>query len=327
MAPPVLPDASEWFPREAAKETIRSSFLRRSNAVEQQILLRSELEREMNIDNFDAGTGVEDIVRDELRRILPSRYSVSAGVLVDRNGMTSGDCDCVVWNDLWFPQVKSGAVDSSRRAYFPIEGVYAIGEIKQTLSYNALDEAMRKLVISHRLARPRTCAKRLVENRESTSCRHGLSNPLYSFILATRLENGQTFPDLINRFYDVCKQVKRLEVVRAMCVLGHGTVVWGFRDIEAKEIKPALFMLEDLYDSIVPCYAVASEQEPALFTLFGNLFLHLFHSVLAPEDFAIAYGSSNPDIKTPNSPDIALPPDPDWMDSLQTLCDTTHESS
>jgi hypothetical protein len=40
-------------------------------AVEQQILLRSKLEQGLNVDNFDSGVGVEDIVRDELRRVLP----------------------------------------------------------------------------------------------------------------------------------------------------------------------------------------------------------------------------------------------------------------
>jgi hypothetical protein len=325
MNPPDIPDTSAWIPRETAKETIQSSFLKRSAAIEKQILLRAELERGMNIDNFDSGMGVEDIVRDELRRVLPTRYSVSAGVLVDRYGMTSGDCDCIVFNDLWFPQVKAGVTESSRRAYYPVEGVYAVGEIKQTLGYESLDEAMRKLVISHRLARPPTHTERLVENRESTSCRHGLSNPLYSFIVATRLENGVTLEDLINRFYDICKQLKRLEIVRALCVLGHGTVIWGFHDHEVHEVKPALFMLEDLYEPIVPCYAIATEVEPALFNLFGNLFLHLFHSVLAPEDFAVAYGSANKSIKTPNSADVAIQPDPEWIESLRHLCDQSHK--
>jgi hypothetical protein len=45
--------------------------LSRCKAVEQQILLRSKLEQGLNVDNFDSGVGVEDIVRDELRRVLP----------------------------------------------------------------------------------------------------------------------------------------------------------------------------------------------------------------------------------------------------------------
>ena len=324
MESPDLPDVDSWQPRETATETIQSSFLKRSIAIEQQILLRSKLERDMNIDNFDSGPAVEEIVRDELRRVLPNRYSVDAGVLVDRNGKTSGDCDCIVWNDLWFPHVKSGATENSRRAFFPVEGVYAVGEIKQTLSYRSLDDAMKKLVISHRLDRPATCAKRLVENRESSSCRHGLSNPLYSFILATNIDDRITFPDLINRFYDTCRQLKRLDVVRAMCVLGHGTVVWSFHDPEANDIKPALFMMDDLYTSLIPCYKPASDDDPAIFSLFGNLFLHLFHSVLAPEDLAIAYGGRNFDIKLPKSNDIALPPDPEMIENLQHECDTKH---
>lgn len=324
MKIPNLPDTSKWLPRESAETTIRSSFLRRALAVEKKILLRSQLERDMNIDNFDSGTGIEDIVRDELKCVLPTRYAVDSGVVVDRNGMTSGDCDCVIWNDIWFPKVKSGAAGFSRRAFYPIEGVYAVGEIKQQLNYTTLDDAMEKLVVSHRLKRPKTCANRLVENRESTSCLHGLSNPLYSFILATHIPSELTFTDLINRFYDTCRQLNRLEVVRAMCVLGHGTVTWGFRDHGKNEIRPARFMLEDLYQPIIPCFSPSSEGRPALYSLFGDLFLHLFHSVLAPEDLVIAYGGGNTDIKAPISEEIALVPDFEWLASLKQTCDIKH---
>jgi hypothetical protein len=320
MQIPEVPNPADWQPRTDATETLQSAFLKRCTAAEERIHQRACEERLANIDNFDSGPGVEDIVREELAAILPSRYRVRCGVAIDRDGRTSGDHDILVFNEQWFPQAKAGATSSSRRSYFPIEGIYAIGEIKQTLGYETFDDAMKKLIMGHQLNRPHTHAKRVVENRESGSCTHGLSNPLYSFVLSVGLQGGLTFEELINRFYDTNRQVKRLEVVRALCVLGHGTVVWGYDDRERGGISPAKFMLEDLYEPILPMYFRAEEYQSALFALLANLSLHLFDAVLAPEDIAALYGSSLRTIKAPKSADVALPPDPDRLESLKHSC-------
>ena len=193
----------------------------------------------MNIDNFDSGQGVEDIIREGLTQLLPARYSLKAGVITDRGGKTGGDFDVVVFNEQWFQSVKAGATAQSRRVFLPIEGVYAVCEVKQTLDFRSLDQAMEKLVVCHRLRQPRTCANRIVENRESSSCVHGLSNPLYSAIIATDLREGIELKSLIDRFFDINRALKRLEVVRALCVLGRGAVTWGFRD-QHGEGRPAL---------------------------------------------------------------------------------------
>ncbi len=321
-----IPDTSTWIPREVASETISSAFRNRCRSIESDILRRAEDERRATLHNYDSGLDVEDILRTELQKLLPKRYSVTNGTVVDRLGKTCGDCDCVVFNDVWFPIVKGPAASGSRRVFLPIEGAYAIGEIKQTLSESTLDDAMRKLVIAHRLERSRTFSKRLVENRESGVCSHGLSNPLYSFIVATRLSDGVTFESLINRFYDICKSLKRLEVVRGLCVLGHGTVTWGVKDQTTREARSALFMLEDLYDTIVPVYAPASSELPALYTMLSDVMMHLFHSVLAPEDVQVAYGPERKVIRMPNSPEIALLPDREWIDRLLDICEHDHDT-
>ena len=67
---------------------------------------------------------------------------MECGVIVDRAGRTGGDYDMIIFNDLWFPHVKAGATSSSRRAFYPIDGVYAVGEIKQTLDCSGLDKAL-----------------------------------------------------------------------------------------------------------------------------------------------------------------------------------------
>jgi hypothetical protein len=322
-----LPDTSSWIPRDVATETVGLAFRNRCRAIETDILRRVAEERSSSFDNFDSGLGVEDIFRSEVSQLLPTRYSVKRGTVVDRSSKTCGDCDFVVFNEFWFPLVKGPAATGSRRAFLPIEGAYAIGEVKQTLSPKTLDEAMRKLVIAHRLERPRTFAKRTVENRESGSCRHGLSNPLYSFVVATGLEEGVTFESLVQRFFDICSSLKRLDIVRGLCVLGHGTVTWGMRDSASKGATPAAFMMEDLYRPICPVFARATTDLPALYVLICDLSLHLFHSVLAPEDIHVAYGPEDWKIVLPKTMETVIQPDPEWMESLSVICDESHETA
>lgn len=319
-----LPDTTQWQPRSRASDTLKSSFLKRCKWIEDGIRLRVQAEKGMSIDNYDSGLGVEDIIRKELESLLPARYAVRAGVIVDRKGNTGGDFDAVVFNDTWFPQVKSGATEESRRAYLPIDGVYAACEIKQTLDLVALDEAMKKLVVCHRLHRPRTYAYRVVENREGSQCSHGLTNPLYSAIIAAEIRDGVEFEEIVNRFFDINRTLKRLDVVRALCVLNVGAVTWGFRK-DKNDIGPALFMLEDLYRPIFPVYHKASSSESPLFALVSDVLLHLYHSVLAPEDVAPSYGPDSPTVKIPKSDDIVLQPDPEWVARLEEVCKTDED--
>lgn len=293
--PPALPDTSTWQPR-VAPNSLSAAFMKRCRAIEERIVLRSRHERELNIDNFDSGPGVEDVVREELSRLLPTRYTTKAGVLNDSRGHTGGDYDVVIFNADWVPEIKAGATPTSRRVHLPIEGVYAVGEVKQTLGYASLDEALEKLVVAHRLHRPPTSRTRIIENRELDSCRHGLTNPLYTFIIATRLEEGVSFDALVRRFAEINQGLRRLEVVRALCVLGVGTVSWVFRDDEGK-IQPTLLMGEDLQKVLQIGFEPGSDESCAFYSLTRVLMLHLYHSVLAPEDVAAKYGPSRNDIK------------------------------
>jgi hypothetical protein len=163
-----------------------------------------------------------------------------------------------------------------------------------------------------------------VENREGSSCTHGLSNPLYSAIIATDLKEGVELESVINRFFDINKTLKRLEIVRALCVLGRGAVTWGFRD-EHGEGRPALFMLDDLYLPIFPVYHRMPLVESALYWLACDLLMHLYHSVLAPEDLAVSYGPDIHSVSIPKSSDIALKPDAEWLSSLDNVCKPERE--
>jgi hypothetical protein len=316
-----IPDVSKWVPRKDKSSTLASTFHSRCQSVEELVKIRVEHERRLNIDNFDSGPSSEDILRDEIGKLLPKRYSVTAGVVSDRLGQTGGDFDILIFNDFWFPSVKAGATQSSRRVHYPIEGVYALLEVKQSLSKKTLDDAMRKLVVGHRLDRPVVSGERYVENRTSGSCTHHIPNPLYSAIVAVGLADGADFLSLVNRFCVINQQLERLSVVRSLCVLGEGTVVWGCQPMGLSEAKPAKFMNDDLYERIFPVLTEAQDSRSSLYTLMTDLFGHLQSSILAPEDIPSHYGDKSPAVKTPTGGSFFLEPDADWLARLDEPCD------
>ena len=176
--PVPLPDTTQWQPREPnARISIGEALSARCRYIEEAVIQASRAERFSSIDAFDSGAATEDIVRESLKSLLPSRYHVTAGTVVDSSGRTAGDMDVVVFNSHWFPEIHAAATRNTRRKLLPFEGVYAVGEIKQTLTIKSLDEAMEKLVSCHRLIRKPSPRDRLTENRDFNACPHGLSNP------------------------------------------------------------------------------------------------------------------------------------------------------
>jgi hypothetical protein len=132
--------------------------------------------------------------------------------------------------------------------------------------------------------------------------------------------------EIVERFYWINKKLKRLETVRFLCVLGHGSLSWGYWDSEARENRPARFMERDLHEPLVPGYQQVRQGECAFYQLMQTLLMHLYHSVLAPEDVAVCYGDPQPRIAVPRSAEYSIPPDEDWLAALETPCEEDHRS-
>ena len=219
-----LPDPSQWQPRESAAASLREAFLMTCRVAQQRIVAGAEAEDAFNIDNFDAGPSVEDIVREEFARLLPNRYRVDRGVVNDRHGRTVGDCDLLVRDTNWSSAIKPGATPQSRRVHFPIEGIYAAVEIKRTLGFVELDNAMKKLVALARLDRPDNPYGHITENQHLEFCDKAgqILNPLHTTVFATRLTEDVLFDDVVGRFGAINAMLERHEMVTTLCVLDAG---------------------------------------------------------------------------------------------------------
>lgn len=317
---PRLPDVQQWQPRADASESLSVAFRRRCRYSEQRLLLQFSEEQEGNLDNFDSGIGLEEILRNELRELLPRRYGVTTGVVTDRRGYTAGHCDLVIFNEDWFPLIKPPAVEGARRPYLPIEGAYAILEIKQSLSEKSLDRAMEKLVQCHRLHRPLVPYDRVVENRQAGYCNHFYSNPLYTAVVAVDVAGKSSFDDLIVRFFQINKQLRRREMVRALVVLNRGYITWAYVD-EQGEVRPAWFASEDQFLPLYPALIPRMPDDSILYPFIQGLSNHLYRCVLGPEDVVSNYGEQD-SIGKVNIPKKGwyINPDKETLDSFGQSC-------
>ena len=198
-----LPDVSRWQPRSDKSATLSTGLINSCQAVQSRLINEAEIERRFNIDNYDSGPGLEDIVRKELSRLLPDRYSIDAGVVNDQDGRTAGDYDIIVRNHIWAPVLKLGATPISRRFHFPVESIYSAIEVKQTLGFQQLDEAMEKLVKLSRLNRPHNSYGQLTENQHLKPLdQEGyILNPLSTTVFAINLHKDVSFHNIARRFW------------------------------------------------------------------------------------------------------------------------------
>ncbi len=104
-----------------------------------------------------AGNEVEVPVRDYLRRMLPPRYYVTHGHLIDTGQRVSPQLDVIIADNFSLPSLLTTRDGTE---YVPATSVLAVGEVKSTYSHSRKDYECfhKKLVTISQMHRP------LVEN-------------------------------------------------------------------------------------------------------------------------------------------------------------------
>ncbi|GHU49562.1 hypothetical protein FACS189459_1430 [Bacilli bacterium] len=71
---------------------------------------------------------------------MPSRYEVCTGIIIDSNGNTSEQIDVIIYDKFYSPIVFS----DKNTKYVLVESVFAAFEVKQTLSTQHINYAIKK---------------------------------------------------------------------------------------------------------------------------------------------------------------------------------------
>lgn len=90
--------------------------------------------------NFENGPEFEVAICNVLGEILPQKYGICRGYVVNARGDMQGD-DIIVFDRMRFPTIRGLEKNYSRKEQVPIEAVYAYLEAKHTLNINGDDDS------------------------------------------------------------------------------------------------------------------------------------------------------------------------------------------
>lgn len=97
-----------------------------------------------NGDNSEGGW------KEFLKQVLPKKYGVDKGFVIDYEGNVSDGIDIIIYDDLYSPYIMSSG---SGVRYIPAEAVYAIVEVKPTITKAYLKYANDKVESVKKLKR------------------------------------------------------------------------------------------------------------------------------------------------------------------------------
>lgn len=119
-----------------------------------RMLLQKSEEAGVLRHNLERGLSNEQALRSLLREFLPAKYGVAKGKVINSDGEMSDQCDIIVYDGLHCPKLF---IDENQNQLLPIEGVYAVVEVKTTLNKSQLEEAFENLHSVYRVAGGRYC--------------------------------------------------------------------------------------------------------------------------------------------------------------------------
>lgn len=253
--------------------------------------LQRARERAIQLHSTDiraAGNEVEQAVRDYLKLMLPPRYYVTSGHLIDSGNLISPQLDVIIADNFGLPSLLTTRDGTE---YVPITSVYAIGEVKSTYyrSENPYGRANHSLREISRMDRP------LVENtayagmKSSTTfidivrgSRNKYLNNLYAFLMC--IDGGDFAFEKVKTFLSSADP----ELLPNISVLlNRGIVLYGKRD-EQRGIRQYNYPNEAEHSDGDWCFLEGAAKAGGtiegnhLATLYGALVDHLSGSHLDP---------------------------------------------
>ncbi len=125
------------------------------------------------------GQSREIAVRDKLQKMLPRGIGVGSGFVIDSYGQTSRQMDIVLYEEDLCPVFRLNA--SSEAAFYPCEGVFAVGEVKSTMGSREVDDILDKISSVRKLSRyARATNSELFEDEITVDYRSYGSNVVFA---------------------------------------------------------------------------------------------------------------------------------------------------
>lgn len=161
------------------------------------------------------GSAREDLLKDYLRDLLPNKYSISSGIIIDFNQNQSKQQDFIIHDAFNCPSFFK--TDSN--TILPIESVYATIEIKSTLNYDTLKQSVENIESVRKLHK--------LPNRNIISNNYNEQYPL-GFVFA--YSSDYSLEQIQMKLFELNKSVDGRHQISIVCVLDKGLIFNVYKD-------------------------------------------------------------------------------------------------
>lgn len=211
----------------------------------------------------------EDALKHALRDLLPLKYSIGSGIVVDAYDTQSKQQDFVIYDGFGSPVF----LKSESQVILPVESVYATTEIKSTINKGELEIAIGNVASIKKL-------------QKSLFHPPGVnivpSNFIYSSVFA--YTSDVDIMTLKKRFDEMSRDIIFSQRISTICILDQGCIVNVHRDnMDTINTQPS-------EDTITVVRKLDMEQ--SLYMFYLMLQFHLSSNIVYPPDL-IKYANSD----------------------------------
>lgn len=166
------------------------------------------LTRQIN-HNGVKGSAREDLLKGYMRNLLPDKYTISSGIIIDKNQNQSKQQDCIIHDLFNCPSFFKTASN----AILPVESVYATIEIKSKLTYKTLKQSVENIESVRKLQK--------LPNRNPISNEYNNQYPL-GFVFA--YSSNYSLEKIQKKLAELNKNVDGRNQISIICILDKGLI-------------------------------------------------------------------------------------------------------
>lgn len=241
----------------------------------------------------EKGTAREKALMKYLRPHIPDKFEFSEGIIIDSYDHQSCQVDVIIHDKIATPFLQ----DRELANVIPIESVYAVIEVKSTLTKEELRRSINNI-------------KSVRSLRKNTIT--GSTSPTLGFVFA--YDSDSSLETMYNNLLELSKEVPLDQQITCICVLNQGLIL---------PIQKTMLSSIVLLPSNDTLFAMYSNASNALLMFYLLLFQGLNSIIVFPPNM-MAYANSDGsldtqiNIPTKNLPDSALIP---FMDKTISIAE------
>lgn len=155
------------------------------------------------------GSAREDLLKDYLKKMLPEKYSITSGIIIDNNQNQSKQQDFIIHDAFNCPSFFK----TESNSILPVESVYATIEIKSTLDYRTLEQSVKNVESVRKLNK--------LPNRNVIS---NIYNDVYPLGFVFAYSSTYQLEQIQKKLFEINKNIDGRYQTSIICILDKGLI-------------------------------------------------------------------------------------------------------